>query len=510
MSASVTTTTDHSDVNRYERVRVLGRGSYGTAVLVRTASSGRPGSSGSRAHSAGPLRVVKEVDFIRADDKCRTEALKEAEVLKSLSHPNIIGYEDAFLEEGRLCIVMEYADGGDLWAAIARRRSSGCRYHEREALAIFVQVVLALEYVHSRRILHRDIKSQNVFLTAAGAVKLGDFGIARVLEDNEAHAATRVGTPSNLPPEMCENRPYDFKADIWGLGVLLYESLALEVPFSGSSVAGLVVRICTSEPKPIPAVYSSELRALVGRMLAKRAEDRPTASEVAALSHVRRGLAAMKPASPIITRVTSKSSSTCSSAGIRAVQSQFLMPPSLQVCARTDWTGKQGRHQEPVACESPKRVRLSLPMACSNKSPVLLPCQVPDGDHEYEGFIASPSKKSRISYDVLKEARSFLGAGHDSEYDPTSPESRSRVGMSPSLQATRPASAEGLRRLGFAADERSPILRQALGERSPWSASCTALLFELERELRQEESTQHGKGSLDQPGPIPIDEESCT
>merc|ERR1711924_556560 len=116
---------------------------------------------------------------------------------------------------------MGYADAGDLSTAIASRRAAGRRHHEREAMAIFVQLAMALHYIHERRILHRDLKSQNIFLTQAAVVKLGDFGIAKVLEAADSMAETRIGTPYYLPPEMCTNKPYDFRADIWCLGVVL-------------------------------------------------------------------------------------------------------------------------------------------------------------------------------------------------------------------------------------------------------------------------------------------------
>jgi len=151
-----------------------------------------------------------------------------------------------------------------------------------------------VQYIHNCRILHRDLKSQNIFLTSSGAVKIGDFGIARVLEASEIFAETCIGTPSNLPPEVCRNLPYDFKVDVWGLGIILYEMLALELPFKATSCLALALEICSAEPKPIPTVYSSEVRTLVGCLLAKVTEHRPSSAEILTLPHVRRSIAIMR------------------------------------------------------------------------------------------------------------------------------------------------------------------------------------------------------------------------
>lgn len=266
-------------MERYEAVRVLGRGSFATVLLAKL------------VEEDGVLRVIKEVDLTRADEKRRKEALYEVELLKSFSHPNIVAYHEAHLANTRLCIVMEYADAGDLAAAVASRRAANRRHHEREAMTIFVQLAMALHYLHERLILHRDLKSQNVFLTQAGVVKLGDFGIAKVLEAADSMAETRIGTPYYLSPEMCENKPYDFRADIWGLGVVLYEVLALEIPFSAPDIPSLVMKICKQEPRPVSHAYSSDLRNLLKSMLAKRPEDRPSSAEIVALPHVCRGIA---------------------------------------------------------------------------------------------------------------------------------------------------------------------------------------------------------------------------
>jgi len=159
--------------------------------------------------------------------------LKEAKVLEILNHPNIVHFREVYkTKKGVLCIVMEYADNGDLDMAIKSRKADNndgeAKYYtEAEAIDIFTQICLALKHTHDKKILHRDLKSQNIFLTKRGIVKLGDFGIARVLSHTKSAAKTVVGTPYYLSPEIIMNKAYNFKSDIWSLGVLLYEMSAL-------------------------------------------------------------------------------------------------------------------------------------------------------------------------------------------------------------------------------------------------------------------------------------------
>jgi len=255
-------------MDAYQRIKVLGRGSFGQAILVKE----RRGNQ---------LRVVKEVDLSRIPQKARNDAQTEVTVLRSLRHPNIVAYYDGFEEGCKLCIVMEFADGGDLTDVIKRRREEGSRFSEDEALGMFAQCCLALQHVHNKHILHRDLKCQNIFMTKSGVVKLGDFGIAKVLDETYAEAITFIGTPVYLAPEVCDNRPYGKKADIWSLGVVLYEILQLVPPFKADNIGALMLQIMQGEPAPLSAEhYSSALRAIVASMLRKRPEQRPSAEEL--------------------------------------------------------------------------------------------------------------------------------------------------------------------------------------------------------------------------------------
>lgn len=264
----------------YEIVRTLGRGAHGTAYQVH--SRGAPPDM--------HLFVAKEIDLMRTDAPKRDQALREAEVLKSLSHVNVVAYADAFLEGTSLYIIMEYCNAGDLCGAIKRRRRQKARYHERDIMAVFVQLSLALQHLHKKHVLHRDLKTANVFLNQNGVVKLGDFGVAKTLSETLGVASTCVGTPYYLAPEICRSQPYGFKADVWSLGVILYELLTLEVPFVAPDVVALVMRICNDKPAPAPTVYSEALRNLLDKMLQKDSAGRPTSTEILAYPHMQRGL----------------------------------------------------------------------------------------------------------------------------------------------------------------------------------------------------------------------------
>ena len=144
----------------------------------------------------------------------------------------------------------------------------------------FVQIALALKHVHERKILHRDLKTQNIFLTSKGEVKMGDFGISRVLQDTYDCAQTAIGTPYYLSPEICQERPYNQKSDIWSLGCILYEMLTLRHAFDASSMKGLVLKILRGNYPPVPNFYSQDVHMIVAEMLKKDPTKRPSIRKV--------------------------------------------------------------------------------------------------------------------------------------------------------------------------------------------------------------------------------------
>ena len=143
-----------------------------------------------------------------------------------------------------------------------------------------MQICLALKYVHDRKILHRDLKTQNIFLTSKGEIKIGDFGIARVLQSTYDFAQTAIGTPYYLSPEICQEKPYNQKSDIWSLGCILYEIITLKHAFDATSMKALVFKILRGTYPEIPKMYSQELRDVIAEMLTKEASKRPSIKKI--------------------------------------------------------------------------------------------------------------------------------------------------------------------------------------------------------------------------------------
>eukprot|EP00747_Dinoflagellata_sp_TGD_P166978 gnl/TRDRNA2_/TRDRNA2_190611_c0_seq1.p1 gnl/TRDRNA2_/TRDRNA2_190611_c0~~gnl/TRDRNA2_/TRDRNA2_190611_c0_seq1.p1 ORF type:complete len:399 (-),score=43.36 gnl/TRDRNA2_/TRDRNA2_190611_c0_seq1:27-1169(-) len=265
----------------YIKIRDIGQGSYGKAMLVQDEPP-----AGAPPDSEGKLYVMKTIDMSSMDKKQRRDAINEVRVLSSLKHPYIVSYRESFTEGSTLAIVMDYAEGGDLYQRISRIRKAHQTLSERQILRWFTEAALALKYMHDKHVLHRDLKSQNLFLTSSDRLRVGDFGISKVLESTAAFARTAIGTPYYLSPEICQDRPYSFGSDVWALGCVLYEMAALRVPFDAQNIQALVQKITRGPTPLLPAQYSAELRQLCGDLLHRDQAQRPSASEIIQRRHV--------------------------------------------------------------------------------------------------------------------------------------------------------------------------------------------------------------------------------
>jgi len=196
------------------------------------------------------------------------------------SHPNIIAYKDAFFEDSTqmLWIVMEYATEGDLYYKIQTHRSKGTRFTEKEIWHYFIQTVRGLKVLHDMKILHRDIKSANIYLTSDNIVKLGDMNVSKVVKNELAY--TQTGTPYYASPEVWKDHPYDYKSDMWSLGCVLYEMCTLRPPFMAESMKDLYRKVAKGEYVGIPLMYSTELSNVIRKLLQVNAANRPNCNQI--------------------------------------------------------------------------------------------------------------------------------------------------------------------------------------------------------------------------------------
>ena len=257
-------------MDKYEVLRIAGRGAYGTAYLARRKADGRE-------------VILKQVPIEQLNSADRQSILTEIKVLSMLHHPNVIEYYENFLQDKAMMIVMEFAAGGTLFDLLEMRRREGKYLEEAELVHLFAQIVLSMYYVHQNQILHRDLKTQNIFLTRSqDHVKIGDFGISKILS-TKSKAFTVVGTPCYISPELCEGKPYNTKSDVWALGCVLYELCALKRAFEAPTLPALILKIMRGVTSPIPGQYSAGARQLLSSLLALEPSKRPSLAEM--MSH---------------------------------------------------------------------------------------------------------------------------------------------------------------------------------------------------------------------------------
>ena len=255
-------------VEEYKVIRSVGKGSFGKVYLVRHTKE--------KKHYC--MKCIKLTNIPKKErEACR----HEVKLMQRLSHPNIVGFKDSFFAKrgNQLCIVMTYCDGGDLSDRVKQQSRTGRRFREDQVLNWFVQISLGLHAMHENNILHRDLKTQNIFLLGNGRLVLGDLGISKVLEGTMDFAKTCIGTPYYMSPELFKNQPYNHKSDIWALGCILYELCTLKHAFDANSLNGLSSKILRGYYPPVDKKFSSGTRELIKKMLSKHPSSRPSIHE---------------------------------------------------------------------------------------------------------------------------------------------------------------------------------------------------------------------------------------
>ncbi|KAL4510507.1 hypothetical protein ABPG72_004661 [Tetrahymena utriculariae] len=251
----------------YKEIEVIGRGNFGSATLVEKLDNKKQ-------------YIAKKIVLSSLNPKQQDSALQEAQLLRDLNHKNIVSYIESFKEEDLLIIIMEYCEHGDLAFHIKRKKQKKEYFPEMLIVNWFYELALSIKYIHEKKILHRDIKTSNIFITKDGTIKIGDFGISKVLENTTSVANTVVGTPYYMSPEVCESKPYTYKSDIWALGCVLYELCALEHAFESNNLLGLIFKIVQQNISDIPSFYSKELNDLIHKLLNKNEQERPVINDI--------------------------------------------------------------------------------------------------------------------------------------------------------------------------------------------------------------------------------------
>jgi len=237
--------------------RQLGKGSFSSVYLVTRIADQK-------------IYALKSVTMDKLTKKEQENSVNEVRILASVSHPNVIGYKEAFWDDNNqtLNIVMEYADDGDLQTKIHQMKKNNGMFEEEIIWSYAIQMIEGLKALHDKKIMHRDLKSANIFLSKNNnkkICKIGDMNVSKVVK--EKVLMTQTGTPYYASPEVWNDKPYSYKSDLWSIGCVIYELCALRPPFKGKDLDELYVNVCKGKVERIKKIYSDNLWKMILMLL---------------------------------------------------------------------------------------------------------------------------------------------------------------------------------------------------------------------------------------------------
>ena len=251
----------------FEILEKLGDGAYSVVYKVRRKEDSQ-------------IYALKKVSLSNLSQKEKENSLNEVRILASVKSTFVIAYKEAFIDETdqSLCIVMEYADKGDLYQKITQFKKMGCLIDEVDIWRIFIQMTKGLKALHDLKILHRDLKSANIFLFSDGSAKIGDLNVSKVAYKGLGY--TQTGTPYYASPEVWRDEPYDMKSDIWSLGCVTFEMLALHPPFRAENMEKLYEKVIKCQYGKISERYSEDIKEIIKLLLKVKTKERPTCAQI--------------------------------------------------------------------------------------------------------------------------------------------------------------------------------------------------------------------------------------
>jgi len=238
----------------FETLKAIGKGSFSQVYLVKRKKDSK-------------IYALKSVYLERLEKKQQESSINEVRILASVQHPNVISYKEAFWDDNTnsLNIVMEYADDGDLYTKIKKMKEQKIIFDEKIIWDYSIQIIQGLKALHDKNIMHRDLKSENIFITKNNRCKIGDMNVSKVLKEKLLN--TQTGTPYYASPEVWMNKPYSYKSDLWSIGCVIYEMCELKTPFPGKDMEDLFVNICLNKVERINKIYSDELWYIIKKLL---------------------------------------------------------------------------------------------------------------------------------------------------------------------------------------------------------------------------------------------------
>ena len=225
--------------------------------------------------------LLKEIFLVKDEDIKKSE--NEANILKSINHNNIVKYYESYREDNSFFILMEYCEKSNLEDFIKQHKKENKLIDKNLLYYIILDICSGLKEIHNKKIIHRDLKPNNIFISKDYKIKIGDFGISKILRDSDYTNTNYIGTLGYMAPELLNNEKYNNKADIWSLGCIIYELCTLNACFDTNNnigVLGLLNKIKECEYEKNQLLNDSDWKNIIENLLKKNYNDRPDINEL--------------------------------------------------------------------------------------------------------------------------------------------------------------------------------------------------------------------------------------